>query len=207
MKLDAFRRMGSIECSLGRVLEIGCGNCTFVKIAREIGVAFESFVGIDRSESAIRHARINVADIPDSRLITGDARILPLPSKSVDTIIALGVLEHIEDLDSCLEELARVSAPGCRLIVSTSNTRSMMYLMRLCRQAIGAWRYGFQRNDSDESLSVRLRPQFEVTTTAWLHGDRDFIFSTLLDKLIGLFIPRWGRYVLIEAKLKKTKEN
>nr|WP_279613237.1 class I SAM-dependent methyltransferase [Burkholderia vietnamiensis] len=203
MKLGAFKRMGALEGPLGRVLEIGCGNCTFVKIASESGIMLDSFIGVDKSNSALDRAKQNIQDIPNARLIAGDARDLPLSPGSIDTIIALGVLEHIADLDTCLRELARVSAPGARLLISTSNTRSLMYPVRLFRQWVGAWRYGFQRNDSAETLERSLRPFFKVSSVASLHGDRDFVFSTLLDKLIGTVNQQWGRYVLAEAQLKE----
>lgn len=199
MKFLAFKELGALERPLGRVLEIGCGNCIFAKIAKESGLIIDSFVGIDKSDSALERAKLNVKFIPNAYLMQGDACRLPLAENSVDTIVALGVLEHVKDLDVCLKELARVAAPGARFLVSTSNTRSMMYAARLLRETVGAWCYGFQRNDSIESLSNHLYPFFRILRARSLHGDRDFIFSTLMDILIGIFNKKWGRYVLAEA--------
>lgn len=202
MKFNAFRSLGIFDRPLGRVLEIGCGNCMFIKMVIEREGGVQGYVGVDRSNSAIERAGENMGRMENARLMVGDACNLPLKDGGFDTIIALGVLEHIENIDECLRELKRVAASDARLIISTSNKKSMMYAARLFRQSIGAWRYGFQRNDSVDSLANLLRPNFEVRRSATLHGDRDFIFSTMMDRIIGSVSSGWGRYVLAEAEIK-----
>jgi ubiquinone/menaquinone biosynthesis C-methylase UbiE len=199
IKLEAFQSMNSLQRHLGRVVEIGCGNSSFLKAALSSGVGISSYVGIDRSPTAIQRATANLAGASNTQFILADARALPLPNKSADTILSLGVIEHIEDVNVCLSELHRVAAPNAKILLVTSNTFSSMYLTRLIRQTVGAWEYGFQRNDSVESLRKLLNPWFSVRSMRTLHGESDFIFSTLIDRALGVVNPIFGRYVLCEA--------
>ncbi|HWE55521.1 MAG TPA: class I SAM-dependent methyltransferase [Acidimicrobiales bacterium] len=48
-------------------------------------------------------------------LIVGDVTRLPLPDRSVDAILAAGLLPHLEDAGGALDELARVTRVGGRL--------------------------------------------------------------------------------------------
>lgn len=87
------------------VLDLGCGFGEFA------GVFFEGTVdiGVDpsqadlsRAEDAGKHAL----------LIRGDARALPMPDGSVNTVLSNSVLEHIPGPTRVLAEVFRVLRPG-----------------------------------------------------------------------------------------------
>lgn len=198
-KYAAFDAMGSIPINFGKIVEIGCGNCAFIKLAVAKGSHFESYLGIDKSPTALARARANTTKVKNCTFVNGDAINIPATTGSIDTIIGLGVLEHVEHVAEYVQELRRVAAPGARLLISTSNTKSAMHGARRIRESIGAWPYGYQRNDSVNSLSSLLRPNFEIKSLTTLHGDKDFIFSTAIDMTIGLVAPMWGRYLLCES--------
>lgn len=198
-KYAAFEAIGAIPKNFGNIVEIGCGNSAFIKLAAEKGRQFESYLGIDKSPTALVRARANTTEFENFTFVNGDAVDIPATTGSIDTIIALGVLEHVEHVEKYVQELRRIAAPGARLLISTSNTKSAMYGARRIREQLGAWPYGFQRNDSVTSLSSLLKPNFEIKSLTTLHGDKDFIFSTAIDMAIGLISPMWGRYILCEA--------
>jgi ubiquinone/menaquinone biosynthesis C-methylase UbiE len=56
--------------------------------------------------------------IPDGRFELGDLGGLPLQDASVDLAVCALALEHVEDLEPPIAELARVVRPGGRVIVS-----------------------------------------------------------------------------------------
>ena len=54
------------------------------------------------------------------------AYMLPFPDKSFDTVLAMGVLEYLDEPWKALEEMARVTKPGGVILVSYPNVHSPM---------------------------------------------------------------------------------
>jgi 2-polyprenyl-6-hydroxyphenyl methylase/3-demethylubiquinone-9 3-methyltransferase len=92
-----------------RILDIGCGGGIFAEAAARAGA---SIVGIDPSKPSIEvareHARGQGLDI-DYRI--GFAEQMDL-DEQFHSVMAVDVLEHVDDLDVTLENCARVLRPG-----------------------------------------------------------------------------------------------
>jgi len=97
--------MSSIENMLNRErvkLDIGCGS-------RKID---ETFIGIDKQS------------LPGVDLVVNlEQGSLPLPTNSVDEIMASHVLEHVNNYLPLVEELWRIMKPGAMLTVKVPNYR------------------------------------------------------------------------------------
>lgn len=92
-----------------KIVEVGCGtgrNTTWLaERAAEI-------VGLDFSEEMLARARSRVND-PRVRFIQHDARTTwPLTDVSAEVVIAMLILEHVEDLAPVFAEAARVLSSG-----------------------------------------------------------------------------------------------
>jgi SAM-dependent methyltransferase len=98
----------------GRILDAGSGEGYGTAILTRRG----SVVGLDRDEDAVTHAARRYRPI---RLIRGDLARLPVAPRSVDTLVALQVIEHLEDDASFLEAAGEILRPGGRVILSTPN--------------------------------------------------------------------------------------
>lgn len=86
-----------------KILEVGCGTG---KTLSEVGG-----VGVDISEEAISFCRLHGVEVTK-----GSATAIPHPDESFDVVLALDVLEHVEDDEKALAEMRRVLKPGGRLI-------------------------------------------------------------------------------------------
>lgn len=64
----------------------------------------------------------------DERVVMPDPRTIPLPSGSVDCIVANWVLEHVEDPAAMAREIDRVLAPGGWLCAQTPNRHGYIAL-------------------------------------------------------------------------------
>ncbi len=75
---------------------------------------------VDLDEGSVFHAR---RTFPAGNLLflRGDATSLPLRAHSADLVIAFEVLEHVENQEGLVGELARVLRPGGAVLISTPN--------------------------------------------------------------------------------------
>jgi len=100
-----------------RVLDAGCGPGG----NRMILPAGASPVALDPSPLAIRLSRRYAYG---SRL-RGDLTRLPFPGGSFDLVLALDVLEHLDDEEAGLREVARVLRPGGRAAIAVPAFRAL----------------------------------------------------------------------------------
>ncbi len=93
------------------ILDIGCGTGATLKRLESLGNA----TGVDISAEAVRCSRKR--GCRDVRLMEEEDR-LPFPDSSFDLLVALDVIEHIDDDLGALTEYRRVLKPGGRLLLT-----------------------------------------------------------------------------------------
>ena len=93
------------------VLDVGCGTGSLLDPLRRRGYRP---LGLDVRPEGLASVR---ARDPDAWLVQAEADHLPLRDGSVDAVVALDVLEHVDDR-AVLAEVARVLRPGGLLVVS-----------------------------------------------------------------------------------------
>lgn len=87
-----------------RIFDLGCGPGNMLKRLQDRGLAY----GSDFSLDALTFARSKGL----RHLLSSDSTALPFGSGCFDCVVALDVLEHIEDDRAALREIARVTRPG-----------------------------------------------------------------------------------------------
>lgn len=106
----ACRPAGRPEQSALSILDVGCGTGATLKAIDDLGLA----VGIDRSQQALQFCQQRGL----RRLALATAEMLPVRKRSVDVVLALDLLEHIEADGAAAREFARVLKPGGVLIAT-----------------------------------------------------------------------------------------
>jgi ubiquinone/menaquinone biosynthesis C-methylase UbiE len=101
------RSIADIGCGTGRLLEV---------LHRHLPEAV--LVGIDASAPMIEVARHRFEGEPRVRLEVAGADHLPLDDASVDVVTTTMSFHHWEHQDASLREVARVLAPGGRLVLA-----------------------------------------------------------------------------------------
>jgi SAM-dependent methyltransferase len=86
-----------------RVLDVGCGEKPYESLFAPFA---SSYVGVDPVENPRAEIR-------------GYAEALPLDDAVSDVTLCIQVLEHVDDPRAVVAELARVTAPGGRVLLST----------------------------------------------------------------------------------------
>jgi SAM-dependent methyltransferase len=93
------------------ILDVGCGAGAGARDLSQIGIV----VSCDLSDLALGYCRMRGL----GRLAKGDLQRLPFASDSFDCVVALDVIEHVEDDARAFAEMARVLRPGGRLVLTT----------------------------------------------------------------------------------------
>ncbi|HHX44679.1 MAG TPA: methyltransferase domain-containing protein [Chloroflexi bacterium] len=101
-----------------RALDVGTGTGHW---ACDLAARGLTVVGIDASEAMLQAARVK-----DCRVTWrhGDVEELPFPDGAFDLVLSVTVLEFVRDPVRVLSEMARVTAPGGRIVVGVLNARS-----------------------------------------------------------------------------------
>lgn len=106
----------------GRLLDVGFGSGTFLKLAREEG--FDVF-GTEISEYACHYAK-NILGID---VIKGELEAARLPSKSFDLVTLWHCLEHLPNPKATLKEIHRILKKDGLLVVAVPNLHN--YITRV----------------------------------------------------------------------------
>jgi ubiquinone/menaquinone biosynthesis C-methylase UbiE len=111
--LDPFRRRVA-DAAQGRVLDVGIGsgrNLPFY--GPPVGEVF----GLDPSLPLLARAQHQArGERRPVRLLAGSAEAIPLPERSVDTVVMTFVACSIPEVGAALAEMRRVLRPGGRLL-------------------------------------------------------------------------------------------
>jgi len=109
--LEQLRRFGVGAGS--HILEIGCSSGYLLK---DIQSSFPQaiLVGADIVTAPLHRLSSALKGVP---LVQMDLLRCPLPENSFDIVIALNVLEHIEDDEAALRQMARLLRPGGALVL------------------------------------------------------------------------------------------
>ena len=107
-----------------RFLEVGCGTGWFARrVQRELGA---EVVAVDQSPRMVELAR---AEGVDARV--ADVQELPFADAEFECVAANWMLYHVPDLDRGASEIARVLAPGGRLVAITNGKDHLRELWEL----------------------------------------------------------------------------
>jgi SAM-dependent methyltransferase len=136
--------------------------------------------GIDISPPTVRQARVAFGDAA-LRCAVADVRDLPFADASFDAIYSMGTIEHFDETERAVGEIARVLKPGGRAIVGVPNRHDPFLRPLLARvlQALGLYAYGYEKSYSRRGLREMLERAG---------------FSVVAETAI-LFIPGWLRMI------------
>jgi SAM-dependent methyltransferase len=135
--------------------------------------------GIDISPPTVMQARRAFHATRALRCAVSDVRALPFGDASFDAIYSMGTIEHFDETEGAVAEIARVLKPGGRAIVGVPNRHDpfLRPLLATALQACGLYAYGYEKSYSRRALR-------EMLERAGL---------TVVDQTAILFLPGWLR--------------
>ena len=125
------------DAAPGRALDAACGTG---RHSRHLA-SRHSVIGVDGSAEMLAVASIAV---PGASFVLGDLFDIPVRDASVDLSVCSLALTHVKDLAGALGELARVTRPGGRIVISDIHPLSVAVIGQ-----------GFFRTDDGGTAFVR----------------------------------------------------
>src|SRR4029077_19237736 len=113
--------------------------------------------GVDISEPTVIQA-LAAFHGDTLRGAVSDVRELPFRDASFDAIYSMGTIEHFDETERAIEEIARVLKPGGRAIVGVPNRHDPFLRPALAAalQAAGLYAYGYEKSYSRRALRKML---------------------------------------------------
>jgi SAM-dependent methyltransferase len=126
----------------GKLLDVGCGP-GFLLLKAMADPRFPRVVGVDFSNSMLRFLEAKHQNGHKLHLRLADAAKLPFPNGAYDSAVANMVLHHLEEPWRGVAEMARVTRPGGRVVLSDLRTHPYEYFRD---ELADAW-LGFEEAD------------------------------------------------------------
>lgn len=119
------------------VLEAGCGPGDLWYENRDRLPSGATIMLGDLSMGMLNAARSKNAFSLEIRYLALDVQSIPLPSASLDCVIANHMLYHVPSLEAALREIRRVLKPGGWLCAATNGRNHMRQISKLVQQFAG----------------------------------------------------------------------
>jgi SAM-dependent methyltransferase len=142
----------------GTLLDFGMGPGVFAQAVADRG--FE-FVGVDISPEMVERARD--LGIPRATYVVGDLDALGQFRERADVVLAVGLIDYLEDPEDGLRRLSECLRPGGVLIVSFRNRQALNTALRAAAKAV--W-LRFFRGSRWRADSAFVAPVYEKPFTA-----------------------------------------
>jgi SAM-dependent methyltransferase len=119
--------------------------------------------GIDISAPTVVQAQAAFDSGPEARhplnAAVADVRDLPFAEAQFDAIYSMGTIEHFDETERAVAEIARVLKPGGRAIVGVPNRHDpfLRPAFAALLQAVGMYGYGFEKSYSRRALRRMLQ--------------------------------------------------
>jgi 2-polyprenyl-3-methyl-5-hydroxy-6-metoxy-1,4-benzoquinol methylase len=115
---DKIKKMYLNDVAPGRLLDVGCGDGTFLSRMRNFGWSVN---GVDFDKKAIENAKL----LYNLELHHGNLESARFPGNSFDAITLSHVIEHVPDPVALLSDVYRLLKPGGRMVLTTPNADSL----------------------------------------------------------------------------------
>jgi ubiquinone/menaquinone biosynthesis C-methylase UbiE len=198
--------------SLGDLLDVGGASGVYFDALKS---QVRSYHILDISPLMIAQARKIRSDVVPLFCHLASAYKLPFPNEHFDTVLAMGVLEYLDQPWKALEEIARVARPGGVILVSYPNAHSPM---RRISQAF--YRMFGKQNPFGPSLLFTLQDVRQAAASSklieaglkgynaqlipfpltWRLRWLSYYLAELLEPLLGRVGNLWGASFIVKCE-------
>ena len=189
-----------------RMLDVGCGTGRYLSWL--VGMGLDAFGAEPSSHMLVASAtRLAVEGIEEGRLIGAEAEALPFADGAFDLVMAVTVIEFVDDERGVIAEMARVGRG--RLFIGALNAASR-YGRQLAAGETGET-LSHARLHTVEELVELVRDAARPASLTWrtcllgpkVHSAAELEPQKRLDALPGSTRLPWGAYIGVLADLRR----
>lgn len=180
-----------------QVLDFGAGRGAVQEMDFQDVVAFVA--GIDPDASVLQNPFLH-----EAKVLPASEGTIPYPASSFDVVFANNVLEHLEQPDTCFEEIHRVLRPNGLFIGKTPNKRHYIATIarlspypvhKLLNEIRGRRKEDtfptlYRCNTPERITSLAVRNGFEVVDVGMWEGRPEYLRISAVPYLAGLLYER-----------------
>lgn len=148
-----------------RILDVGTSTGSNLRMLRDL--RYSAVEGLDSSEDAIRWCREKGLGL----VRHGSVCAMPFEDGTFDAVLATDIIEHVDDDDRALAELARVTRRGGSILITVPAFPAL---------------WGLQDEVALHRRRYRMRPLLRLVRASGFSIARAYYFNYLL------FLPIWG---------------
>jgi ubiquinone/menaquinone biosynthesis C-methylase UbiE len=152
-----------------RILDVACGAGALVV---EVAPRVDRAVGVDLSEGMLRIARSRLragAKAANVEFLQGPSDALPFDAGSFTALVCTTALHHFPDPQGSIDEMARVLAPGGRLVIGDACRDSLATkLADPLYRRFEEGHVGLQRKREIEAMLTRAGLRVTSSRHLWL---------------------------------------
>jgi SAM-dependent methyltransferase len=169
-----------------RILDVGCGDGSHLRLLREHGPRGWELEGVDTDARAVQAARATGLLVHH-----GDLQDVDLPRSSYDLVLLIMTVEHLADPLRTLQRVRELLRPGGRLLLITHNTATAAFNMFRGRHW-GGYHFPRHRNLFDQkSLRAMFeRADLDVDDVTTMTSPLNWVYS-IRNLLVDWKAPRW----------------
>lgn len=119
----------------GVCLDMGCGPASVYEPLDERGY---KYVGLDIAYTMLKEGaeRCNRNESGKPLLLAGDVSQTPFADANFDVVLAMGLMDYLDDESYYYQEVRRILKPGGIAIITYSNKRSYASFVRACARPL-----------------------------------------------------------------------
>ncbi len=172
---------------LGTVVDVGCGVGA---PALFLHGCYQRYIGIDQSPEMIEAARIFNREQDKAEFMAANVKTAVLPPNTADTILSIGALHHMTDLDEVMAQLVAIAKPGAHFVaIEPQNGNPLVQFMRWVRGKIDKGYSTDQIFFSEDELVTLFRRHGVNDLAVAFQGFTTPPFAQVILNPQALFVP------------------
>lgn len=152
-----------------RVLDYGCGDGSFLAMLMNGPAVPSAAVGVELSADSVADCERRLGGLPGLSFIVAEELDQPRHEEAYDAVFCMEVLEHVIDVETIINRMARLLAPKGKLLVSVPIETGPSLLIKQAARRIAGWR-GIGDYPGTNPYSLR-----ELTASLLASGERQHI--------------------------------
>ena len=201
-KLKKYIDLGINFKKYNRIVDFGAGGGYVTLELLRINPNIHEILLIDNSLNGLERAKDNLNEWKNKNVFLKQDLNFPIYNieNKYDLAIAFSILEHLENIESGIDNIYRTLKTKGEVIMIWSNKKSIFHLQHVIFEKLGIWRYGLTKEIEESQIDFLIKDKFEIVSKKIepCVGDKGIL--TIIDNLMHICFHKYGRYIFLRLQ-------